>query len=82
MMFTVYIIQSLKTGRYYIGQTQNLEKRLARHNSGQTISLKNRGPFIVVYTETYPSRKLAYQREQKIKSYKGGVRFKNLIKLV
>jgi putative endonuclease len=34
MMFFVYILYSQSKGRFYIGQTQNLEERLSQHNSG------------------------------------------------
>lgn len=29
----VYMLQSIKFGKYYIGQTKDLQKRLARHNA-------------------------------------------------
>ena len=48
-MYFVYVLQIKKSGRYYIGQTQNLTKRLERHSRGETKSLKNRGEFEVVY---------------------------------
>ncbi|NPV12215.1 MAG: GIY-YIG nuclease family protein [Ignavibacteria bacterium] len=32
--FYVYILHSLKTNRYYVGQTNDLERRLMYHNSG------------------------------------------------
>lgn len=32
MNFIVYILQSLVTHRFYVGQTYDLEKRLAEHN--------------------------------------------------
>ncbi|NWG13301.1 MAG: GIY-YIG nuclease family protein, partial [Acidobacteria bacterium] len=31
----VYILQSLADGRYYIGQTSDLQNRLQRHNAGR-----------------------------------------------
>jgi len=78
-MFTVYIVQSLQTGRYYIGSTNNLERRLQEHNNNKTASLKNKGPFIVIYKEMYASSIEARRREIQIKSYKGGNAFKKLI---
>ncbi|QQS44059.1 GIY-YIG nuclease family protein [Candidatus Roizmanbacteria bacterium] len=78
-MYTVYILQSTITGKYYIGSTNDLPRRLNEHNSNKTNSLKNKGPFIVIYTEEYPDRATAYRRELQIKSYKGGKGFKKLI---
>ncbi|MFQ5817373.1 MAG: GIY-YIG nuclease family protein [Terriglobia bacterium] len=42
--FTVYILHSERTGRYYIGQTSNLQKRLRCHAAGGTKFPRNRGP--------------------------------------
>ncbi len=75
----VYILQRLKDGGYYIGETSDVESRILFHNSGQQRSTKNRIPFRLVLTEEYPSREQARQRERQIKSWKGGAAFKNLI---
>jgi putative endonuclease len=75
----VYILQIKKTGHYYIGQTQNLAKRLGKHERGETKSMKNRGEFELVYTEECSSRPEAMRREKEIKRYKGGVAFKRLL---
>ena len=81
-MYYVYIIQDPSSGKYYTGYTNNLQKRLREHIKGKTKSLRNRGPFRLVYYESYPNRQQAYRREQQIKSYKsykGGRAFKKLI---
>lgn len=78
-MFTTYIIQSILTRKYYIGSTSDLVKRLEKHAVGLTSFTKNKGPFIVVYTETFETRSEAVRRELQIKSYKGGNAFKQLI---
>ena len=80
-MYAVYIIKSLKSGSFYIGSTQNLVKRLKQHNANRTRSLKNRGPFELVYSEEFDNLTDARKRELQIKSYKGGLAFKKLIKL-
>ncbi len=36
-MYFVYLIESLKNGQYYVGQTQDLEERIKRHNQGRNI---------------------------------------------
>ena len=78
-MYYVYVLQIRKTGRHYIGQTQNITKRLERHSCGKTKSMKNRGEFEVVYVEKCLSRVDAMRREKEIKSYKGGEAFKRLL---
>lgn len=39
-MFFVYVLRSQKSGYRYIGQTNNLKKRIQEHNSGLTSSIK------------------------------------------
>jgi putative endonuclease len=34
-MFYAYILKSFKDGRYYYGSSEDLEKRIAKHNNGQ-----------------------------------------------
>jgi predicted GIY-YIG superfamily endonuclease len=44
-MYYVYVLRIKNIGRYYIGQTQDLTKRLEKHQRGETKSMKNRGEF-------------------------------------
>jgi putative endonuclease len=75
----VYILQNTVTKRYYIGSTNNIERRLSEHNRGQTPSTRHQGTWTVVYSEAVNSNKEAKGRERQIKSYKGGNAFKKLI---
>ncbi|PIU37397.1 endonuclease [Candidatus Roizmanbacteria bacterium CG_4_8_14_3_um_filter_34_9] len=81
MIFYVYIIKSSKTNKYYIGYTNNLERRLFEHNHNNTQSLKNKGPFILIYKEQFINKLDATKRERQIKSYKGGNEFKKLLNI-
>jgi putative endonuclease len=78
-MYKVYILKSQVKERYYIGQTANLDKRLKEHNSGKTRSTKSYSPWKVVYVEELETRSEAVKRELEIKSYKSGIKFKNLL---
>ena len=44
-MYYVYILKSEKDGGIYIGETNNIARRLSEHNSGQVRSTKSRIPF-------------------------------------
>ena len=79
MSHYVYILQSLKDQRYYIGETCDVEARLHFHNSGKQRSTKSRIPFRLILVEEYPDRETALKREKQIKSWKGGEAFKKLI---
>ena len=70
MTHYVYILQSEARGSYYVGQTDNLEKRLSSHNRGQVRSTKGRRPWKLTYFECHASRSEAVVREREIKSRK------------
>jgi putative endonuclease len=70
-MFHVYVLQSLSTGRYYVGYTSELTQRLGQHNNGITKSTKNRGPWTLIYQESFPTKVEAMQRERFLKSGQG-----------
>ena len=69
-MTYLYILQSQSSGRYYIGISDDLPRRITEHNSGQTPSTRHRGPWSLVYTEVYPTRGEAMVRESLLKSWK------------
>ncbi len=71
-MITVYVIQSLKNMRLYIGVTErNPVERLAEHNAGKTESNLMNRPYKLVYHETFKSLEIALKRERFLKSGKG-----------
>ena len=77
----MYILKSKKDQKYYIGQTNNVESRLKRHNGGEVKATRNRRPFELIYTEEYKSREQVMKREKYIKSLKGGNEFKKIISI-
>ena len=78
-MFYTYIIECQGNGKYYIGHTSDVNRRLKEHSEGKTRSLRNKGPFVLRYTEFYATKRDAYRRELQIKRYKGGEAFKKLL---
>ena len=71
MFYFVYILRT-SSNTLYIGQTNNLEKRLKEHqtkNSKSAKYMKSFEAFELVYTETYASRKEAMQREYQLKKW-------------
>jgi len=71
LAYHVYILRSVSTGRYYVGQTDDLERRLAEHNDaaapGSKYGPKN-GPWRLVWSEAHATRAAAMSRERQIKS--------------
>ena len=69
-MFNIYILYSVKYDRFYIGQCEDVDKRLMRHNNKGVPSTKPYVPWQLVYTETFTSRSEATYREKEIKNKK------------
>ncbi len=66
-MYYVYVLKSKKDNNFYIGSTNDLERRISEHNSGLVFSTKSRVPFKIVYYEAYESEKDARIREKNLK---------------
>ena len=79
-MFFIYIIYSIKIDQYYIGQTENLENRLYRHNNSGSKSTKKAKDWTLKYTEVFTTRSLAVKRETEIKGKKSRSYIESLIK--
>ena len=45
----VYLLKSLNFDEYYIGSTNDLEKRLAEHNDGKSFHTKKYSPWTLEY---------------------------------
>ncbi|OIP58167.1 MAG: hypothetical protein CO136_02485 [Candidatus Levybacteria bacterium CG_4_9_14_3_um_filter_36_7] len=69
-MYFLYILRSIKNGMFYIGSTNNLERRIAEHNSNRSRYTKNKGPFELSYKEEYNTNSEAKKREYYLKSLK------------
>ena len=68
MNYTVYIIFSNQTNKFYVGQTEDFEKRLQRHNNGLVKSTKTGVPWEVIHTIPCDNRSESMILESKIKS--------------
>ncbi len=80
MPFYVYILRSQTTGHYYVGQTEHLDQRLAYHNANYSTALRNRGPWELVFTESFATRSEAVRRERYIKRQKDRSFIETLLK--
>ena len=65
----VYVLRSEVDGEYYIGQTENLENRLALHNAGKVKSTRMRRPLKLVGYELVPTRNTARYLEYQLKHH-------------
>ena len=66
-MHYTYMLEC-KDGTYYIGYTNDLEKRIKAHNEGKGAKYtKGRGPVKLVYYEEYEDKNTAMRREWEMK---------------
>lgn len=70
-VFFVYVLLSEVTGRRYVGSTRDIDERLRRHNSGHSKSTKAGRPWILAYSEEFPTRAAAVNREMYLKTGAG-----------
>ena len=69
-MFFVYILRSEQFGIFYVGHTDDLDKRVGEHQAGRSPYTKFRGPWKLVYVEVFSTRGEAMRREGEIKRRK------------
>ena len=79
MPFYVYILQSEKDGSFYIGQTNNLESRLTRHNAGSEKYTSKKVPWKIFWSTIVDSRSESMRLEKKIKNLKSSKRMMEFI---
>jgi len=72
-MYYIYVLESLKDKKFYIGYTNNLKVRVDNHNKGLVKSTKFRAPFKLVYFEGCLHQQDATKREKYIKTFYGKI---------
>lgn len=77
-MITVYAIKSTQVDWIYVGQTNNIQRRLHEHNEGFNKSTKPYRPFDLIFTENFPDRAAARTKEKYLKSAAGKRKLKRL----
>ena len=78
-MYTLYILYSKIVDRYYVGYTNDIERRLTEHNRIKGKFTDVGIPWILVYSEYFASKKEAMNREKFIKSRKSRTLIDDLI---
>jgi len=71
MNYFVYVLLNYNKEHWYVGSSNNIDKRLLSHNLGYTISTKPYKPWQIVYFEKFNTRSEAFKREMYLKSPMG-----------
>lgn len=77
-MYTVYVLKSSVAEKTYVGFTNDLERRLAQHNSGKSAYTRRYKPWEILKIELFETYIDARRREN---FYKTGAGRKELKKL-
>lgn len=59
-----------KSGKLYVGVSENVEKRISTHNAGQGALFTKSGDFEIVFFEEYKTMIKARKREIQIKKWR------------
>lgn len=66
----LYILFSRKLNKFYIGSTNNIERRLYEHNIGHSVYTKNGIPWEMVFFREFDTLLLARAEERRLKKCK------------
>jgi len=76
----IYVLLSEKDHKFYIGYTNNIERRLKEHENGEVASTKWRLPVKLIYYEMHLNQKDALRREDYFKTTAGKRTLKIMLK--
>jgi putative endonuclease len=78
-MGIVYILFSKKLNKFYVGSSTDIDRRLTEHNSGKSKFTSRGMPWLLMYSEAFPTLTEAKKRELQIKKRKSRIYIEELI---
>ena len=80
-MFHTYVLYNKSAKKTYIGQTEDLERRVRQHNEHEFKGFTSRyeGEWVLIYQESAATRSDALKREKQLKSGNGRAFVKSII---
>lgn len=79
-MYYVYVLESKKDEKNYVGYSRNLKLRFEQHRKGLVKSTRDRRPLTLIYYEACLNRSDALRREKYFKRHYGRLYIKNRLK--
>ena len=76
----VYVLRSIKDQMFYIGSTNDLQRRVAEHQAGKNISTARRLPMELLYFEGHRCKEDTIRREKYFKTTKGKVTLRQMLR--
>ncbi len=82
-MYTIYVLFSKQRNRYYVGFTgDEIAERIRRHNTNHKGFTGGHGDWELKYSEVYPTKEAAQQREKEIKGWKSRKLIEKLVQSI
>jgi len=78
--YRVYVIQN-REGKFYIGVSDHVARRVEQHNTGQSRWTKGRGPWTLIWQSDDLSLSEARKLENRLKRQKGGNGFFHIMEM-
>jgi putative endonuclease len=78
--YYTYVLLSKTDNHFYIGFTNDLDRRLCEHQQGKNISTSKRLPVELLYFEGHRSKEDALRREMYFKTAKGKTTLKQILR--
>ena len=70
MRYFSYVIYSQESGMFYHGYFEDLEKVLEMHNADEIAPTKGKGPWVLMFSESYDNRMRAIRQASFYRSVK------------
>lgn len=78
-VYFVYLLESLKSGIWYVGLSENPHERIKQHNKGKSKFTKGHIPWKLLYIEKVGELKLAREKEKYYKTASGKRKLKQIL---
>ncbi|MBL7965708.1 MAG: GIY-YIG nuclease family protein [Prolixibacteraceae bacterium] len=79
MKYYSYVIYAPESGSFYYGYFTDLEKALELHNSNQIQITQGKGPWVLLFSESYENRLRAIRQANFYRSVKGQRFLRNVL---
>lgn len=79
MGFRGYILRSDRSGRYYVGQTEEIQNKVKEHNNGEVRATKPWRPWTLLFERRFATRSEAVRWERRVKRRKSRAFIEQLI---
>ncbi len=79
-MYYVYILLEGKEGRFYIGQTENIKRRMGEHAAGHNHTTARYSEPKLIFIEGFINKQDAERREKYFKTTKGKQTLRSMLR--